>query len=103
MLYKINKEYKLITFFQNKISLKKFSEENITLYKKWKKINLFHFSPPIKFILLNKIFQFLTFKNKYLSQLANEYFRKKIYSKNYLEEILFKNNLGNYNVKLVFH
>lgn len=103
LLYKINKEYKLITFFQNKISLKKFSEENITLYKKWKKINLFYFSPPIKYILLNKIFQFLTFKNKYLSQLANEYFRKKIYSKNYLEQVLFKNNLGNYNVKLVFH
>ena len=72
LLYKINKEYKLITFFQNKISLKKFSEENITLYKKWKKINLFHFSPPIKFILLNKIFQFLTFKiNFYLNWLMN--------------------------------
>ena len=47
ILYKIKNKYKIITFFQSKKIYEKFSNENISLFKKWDKINYYHFFPPL--------------------------------------------------------
>ena len=48
LIYKIKHKFKIITFFQDGNILKKFSKENVSLYKKWKKIDSFHFFPTTK-------------------------------------------------------
>jgi len=103
LIYKIKHKFKIITFFQNKNILRNFSKENVSLYKKWKKIDSFHFFPTTKHIFLSKLLTLFSFGNFFLKKLAKDYIRKKFYSEKYLNNILSKNNFYNCELKLIFH
>jgi hypothetical protein len=103
LIYRIKHKYKLITFFQNKEILSKFSKENKTLYNKWKKINTFYFFPTIQHLLIIKILKFFTFNIKILTNYLNEFSRKRLYSEKFLYKKLSSNKLGDHKVEILFH
>ena len=98
----IKHKFKIVTFFQDKNILKRFSKENISLYKKWKKINSFHFYPSTKHVFLYRFLNIFSFGNVFFKNIVNEYVREKFYSEKYLNKVLLENNLSNYELKLVF-
>ena len=102
ILYKIKNKYKIITFFQSKKIYKKFSNENISLFKKWEKINYYHFFPPFFPSIIIKILSFFII-NKSFENRINEISRKLIYSEEYLKNKLKNKNILNRKIDLIFH
>ena len=103
LIYKIKDNFKIITFFQDKNILKKFSKENISLYNKWRKINSFHFFPTTKHIFLSRLLTLFSFGNFFLTKLINNYIRKEFYSEKYLDQLLLKKNLKDHKLEIIFH
>lgn len=103
LLYKIGNKFKIITFFQNKSILKDFHQENISLYLKWKKINSFYFYPPLKYLFFNKLLNIVTLNNIFFSRVINEFFRRQIYSKKYLDQLLLKKKFKGHKLEIIFH
>ena len=94
LIYKIKHKFKIITFFQDGNILKKFSKENVSLYKKWKKIDSFHFFPTTKHIFLSKLLTLFSLEI-FFSKISKRLYKKKFYSEKYLNKILSKNNFDN--------
>ena len=102
ILYKIKNKYKIITFFQSKKIYERFSSENISLFKKWDKINYYHFFPPFFSSLLIKFLR-LFIINKNFENKINEISRKLIYSEEYCINKLPSKNIFKYKIDLIFH
>ena len=102
ILYKIKKNYKIVTFFQSKKIYENFFRENISLFDKWKKVNYLFFFPHPIFSFFFRLIKFFSI-SKSFDQKINETTRKFIYSEKYLSKILLKNNLYNHKIDLIFH